>query len=91
MVSAPTEAAVTRIPEAARTNEIRKRRIELLLAQFAPGGVSAASETRIGGVVKQCITSADDRCPVVRSLIGKVLPILDSEAVHFTARRAGFR
>jgi len=55
-VSAPTDAAVTTIAEAARINEMRKRRIEALLAQFAPGGASAASETRIGAVVKQCIT-----------------------------------
>jgi len=37
MVSAPTEAAVTTIAEAARINEMRKRRIELLLAQIRPG------------------------------------------------------
>jgi hypothetical protein len=79
MVSAPTEAAVTTIAEAARINEIRKRRIEVLLAQFAPGGVSAASETRIGGVVKQCITKP-------RIDFRKAFLYL-TVAVHFTARR----
>jgi hypothetical protein len=74
-VSAPTDAAVTTIAETARINEMRKRRIEVLLAQFAPSGVSAASETRKAGVVKQCITEAH----------GTFLYL--TAAVHFTARR----
>jgi hypothetical protein len=37
MVSAPTEAAVTTIAETARIIEMRKRRIEVLLAQIRPG------------------------------------------------------
>jgi hypothetical protein len=83
MVSAPTDAAVTTIAEAARINEMRKRRIEVLLAQFAPGGVSAASETRIGGLVKQCITPP-------RFDLGKGLPILDSSRLLHSQERVGF-
>jgi hypothetical protein len=37
MVSAPTDAAVTTIEETARINEMRKRRIEVLLAHIRPG------------------------------------------------------
>jgi len=37
MVSAPTEDAVTTSDETARIIEMRKRRIELLLAQIRPG------------------------------------------------------
>jgi len=36
MVSAPTDADVTTIVETARINEMRKRRIELLLAHIHP-------------------------------------------------------